>query len=212
MRSWEPPALPTAAPGPRTPSKARTAEAAPATSWTLPDLRIAARPSTGGDTDPDAEYERGYADGMSAGIARGEERLQAAESLLQHAAEALNASKAPLVQDLERNLHALALAVARRLVMHELEADPELTAKLVRRALELVDPEAALAIRVHPQDLEALKEPIAIAAGGEGIVELRWIADPDLDRGSFLLEGPQRIVDGRLDTALRSLYERLDHD
>jgi hypothetical protein len=38
---------------------------------------------------------------------------------------------------------------------------------------------------------------------------VHWIADPSLDRGSFRLSSPERLVDGRADVALRSLYERL---
>jgi flagellar biosynthesis/type III secretory pathway protein FliH len=209
-RTWDPPALASAgsrkAAGP-----ARPGTAGPA-GWDLPELRATAQALAPGSEAAAEAYERGFADGTRAGVARGEERLQAAVRTLQEGAAALAAARTPYVQDLERNLQALALAVARKLVLREIEADPAILTDLIRRALALVEPEAPLTVRLHPEDLELLREPVAALVSGEGIVDLRWVADRDLERGSFLLEGPQRVVDGRIDEALRSFYERLGHD
>ena len=38
---------------------------------------------------------------------------------------------------------------------------------------------------------------------------VHWVGDPTLDRGSFRVIGRERLVDGRVDVALRALYERL---
>jgi flagellar biosynthesis/type III secretory pathway protein FliH len=210
-RVWDPPALVPAG-ARKSPAPARPGASSAADGWDLPELS-GVFPAPAAGAEPGAEvYDRGYADGVRAGIARGEERLQAAIRTLQEGAAALAAARVPYVQDLERNLHALALAVARKLVLREIEADPAITTDLVRRALALVEPEAPLTVRLHPADLEPLREPIAALAAGEGIVELRWVADPALERGSLLLEGPQRVVDGRIDEALHSFYERLGHE
>ena len=39
-----------------------------------------------------------------------------------------------------------------------------------------------------------------------------WVVDPSLEAGSFRLVSPERIIDGRVDVALRALYERLASD
>jgi hypothetical protein len=43
---------------------------------------------------------------------------------------------------------------------------------------------------------------------GRGLT-IQWNADPTLGRGDFVVESPQRVVDGRLDVALQALYERM---
>ena len=68
-------------------------------------------------------------------------------------------------------------------------------------------------MRLNPDDLAALGAGHRAArAERPGARRSQWVADPTLERGSFLVESPTRIVDGRIDAALRQLYERLDHD
>ena len=54
------------------------------------------------------------------------------------------------------------------------------------------------------------------AAGGStdigpitGSREASWLADPRVARGGCLVEGRDRIVDGRVDTALERAYHRM---
>ena len=65
---------------------------------------------------------------------------------------------------------------------------------------------------MHPADLEALVPAIEQLALEGRVPAVQWVGDPALSRGSFMVDSPTRVVDGRLDTALRQLYERIDHD
>jgi len=60
-------------------------------------------------------------------------------------------------------------------------------------------------------DLEALHDLFANGLEPPGGRTVRWEADPALERGDIVVEGPQRLVDGRADVALRGIYERLAH-
>ena len=42
-----------------------------------------------------------------------------------------------------------------------------------------------------------------------GSRDASWLADPRLARGGCLVEGRDRIVDGRVDTALERAYQRM---
>ena len=43
-------------------------------------------------------------------------------------------------------------------------------------------------------------------------VTLHWIVDAEIERAGFVVQSPQRLVDGRLDVALRTLYERFEEE
>ena len=83
---------------------------------------------------------------------------------------------------------------------------------LVHRGLELLPLDASMEVRLHPADLAQLEgELTRSSAHGEGST-IQCVEDPSLERGSFLLESPFRLIDGRVDHALSSFYERLEHE
>jgi len=163
-------------------------------------------------TEADEAYERGFAAGLREGDARAQERVRNALELLGRVGEYLHTAQSAFVRDRARDLHGLALAVARRLVQRELTADPELVRELVARALDLVPLEAQLDIRVHPDDVPVLESAPPAPTSEGGAPSIQWVPDPTIERGSFVVETPMRIVDGRTDFALRSLYERLEYE
>jgi flagellar biosynthesis/type III secretory pathway protein FliH len=157
-------------------------------------------------------YERGLADGLAEGAVHTRQELRPALRALGRLAEVLQAERANFARTRERNLQAIALAVAGKLVQRELAADPALVRDLLQRALDLLPLDTTLEVRLNPDDL-ALVEDLRDDRGGAAPARtIQWVADPALERGAFMLESPQRMVDGRLDVALRNLYDRLDHD
>ena len=195
---WTPPAL-ARAPQVVTPSGA---------GWALPELgsphTIAA--------PVDASYEAGYAAGLQDGATRANAPLRPALQALQGLMQDLQSRRGDLLRDAQRDLEALALAVARRLVQREVASDPELLRDGVMRALELLPHDLVLDVRLHPEDLAALAPLRDSLVPAESDVKLHWIADAKVGRAGFVVESPQRLVDGRLDVALRALYERLGQE
>ncbi|MGH7619134.1 MAG: FliH/SctL family protein, partial [Gemmatimonadaceae bacterium] len=57
-------------------------------------------------------------------------------------------------------------------------------------------------IRVNPLDLSLLTAGDGSNATITGNRDASWLADPRVSRGGCLIEGRDRIVDGRVDTAL----------
>jgi flagellar assembly protein FliH len=163
-------------------------------------------------TEADEAHDRGFADGLREGTVRSEQRVRVALETLGRVGEYLHTAQSAFVRDRARDLHGLALAVARKLIQREVTADPALLRELVDRALELVPLEPHLEVRLHPDDLSVLMGgPSAPESDGKGTA-IQWLGDPAIERGGFLVESPLRIVDGRTDFALRSLYERLEYE
>ena len=149
-------------------------------------------------------YDRGRAEGMMAGEAAALDRVRAALDLAGGAAQAVTEQERRFVGALEENLVALATAIARQVLDEELVSRPEVVQGLVRRALAQFPVDQPVRVRVHPDDLAMLTQ--ALQGGSH---ELSWLADPLIVRGGFLVEGRERLVDGRVDTALERIYRHL---
>jgi flagellar assembly protein FliH len=165
------------------------------------------------------EYRRGFADGEAAGIAKGEARARATmeprfaacREVAEAAARELESVKSGMLSGVEQNVAALAVLIAKQIIEREVGSEPELIASLVRRALTEFPVDQAVRIRVHPLDLSSLTArgaegaPLAIS----GTRDVTWVADPRVSRGGCLVAGADRIVDGRVDTALERAYRRM---
>lgn len=157
-------------------------------------------------------YRRGVEEAAEQERERAEQRRQATLQAVQRVADQLETISAAFARDRERDLHGLAVAIARQVVQHELMIDPLRVGELVRRALELLPLDATIEVRMNPGDLATLgASPDRLLPPGRE-VRLVWLGDPGLAPGDFVVETPGRLVDGRADVALRDLYERLEHD
>ena len=192
------------------PSAAAGAEAPP---W-LPSLHTAAELDADLATRALEErgYRRGLDDGTRAERANADARCATALEAVALAAAHLESIATEFARDRERDAQAVALAAARHIVQHELTIDTLRVGELVRRAIELLPLDHALEIRLHPDDLETLREGLEGMAPVGRHVRVDWRPDASVDRGGFVIETPHRIIDGRADVALRALYERLDHE
>lgn len=180
-----------------------------AADW-LPSLRGAAEDLVA------LEREQAFQYGYDAAVAAERERLDAevrrALGTMARVADQLATLQTDFARDRERDLHTLAIAIARQVVQHELTVSPDRLAALVRAAIEQLPQDPCIEVRLHPSDLAALGGALeGLAPAGRGL-EFAWTADASIERGGFLLETPHRIIDGRADVALRDLWERLGHD
>ena len=164
--------------------------------------------------------EQARADGYATGRAEGElleaTRLRSAVTAMESALDTIRESEGKWQECVNENIAALAVTVARHIVGRELNSDTATFADLVKRALAEFPIDQPMRIRVNPQDLSLLSLPTA--GGGDPISiapnrDVRWLADLRIQPGGCVVEGRERIVDGRVDTALERLYRRLsDND
>ena len=92
----------------------------------------------------------------------------------------------------------------------EVVTDPTVVADLVRQAMELLPTESTLEIHLNPADLQALQGTLGESVPPARGMSIEWSPDVTLERGSFVMETPLRLINGRADIALRKLYDRMD--
>lgn len=160
----------------------------------------------------EAAYRRGVEDGREALQETVCRELELANSAALSAVDKVRRSSEAWTARLQENLVALAVGIARQIVEREIDQDPEILLELARTAVAAFPVDEPVRIRLHPDDLALL-----VAGGGSadestisvGDRTLPWVSDPEMGRGGCLVEGPVKIVDGRLDRALQRVYRKL---
>ena len=155
-----------------------------------------------------AGYDAGRLDGELAEATRLRNAVAAAEQAL----DTIRTSESKWQDCVTENIAALAVTVARHIVGRELRTDAASVADLVKRALAEFPIDQPMRVRVNPHDLSLLSHPTP--TGGEPVPiapnrDVRWLADSRIQPGGCVVEGRERIVDGRVDTALERLYRKL---
>lgn len=152
-----------------------------------------------------AAYSRGRADGEHAARTSADQHIASAMALLSEALLSVQLHESRWVSNAEENVAALAVMVARHIVQREVNADPSFVRDVAQRAIAQYPLDQEIIIRVNPEDLNACRAAIEES----GRREIRWISDVSILRGGCLMEGRERIIDGRVDTALERAYHCL---
>jgi flagellar assembly protein FliH len=179
--------------------------------WPTPRLdgSSAGAPVALAATPEEEAYARGLLDGAAQARAELQDELLGSLQALGGATQSLQAVQAALAAEMEESLCTLSLAIAQRIIQREVTLDPNALLEMVRRAVGVLPPEPTLEIRLNPEDLIALEGNLDLHAAGGRAIDVQWVGDPELDRGGYVIESPQRVADGRLDLTLARILHRL---
>jgi flagellar biosynthesis/type III secretory pathway protein FliH len=166
-----------------------------------------------------AELDEAYLRGVSEGREQGEQaeraRLRGAMMAAESALDDLRAGEARWLANIEENIAAIAVAIAQQVIARDVATTNDIVLEVVTRAVQEFGLDQALSIRVNPGDLESLQSAERTATEEMNAItkgrEVRWLADARIEPGGCVVEGRERIVDGRVDTALERLYRRLTY-
>lgn len=157
-------------------------------------------------------YARGRADGEAAAHSKFEEAITHATGALNDAVLSVQMHEARWLGNVEENVAALAVLVARHVVQREVLVDHTFVSDLVVKALTQYPVDEEITVRMHPDDFVACRpvlDQVTSSGLGAGVRTLRWLADANIQRGGCLTEGRERIIDGRVDTSLERAYRML---
>jgi flagellar assembly protein FliH len=130
----------------------------------------------------------------------GQRRLASAVVLLESAAAALHARTAPILAEADDELADAAVALAEAILGYELSDAATGAKAALKRALSAPDPEAAVAVRLHPDDLALLQAELPKTE--RTTAQITWVPDPSLTRGDAVAEYPDGELDARIGSAL----------
>jgi len=155
-------------------------------------------------------YSHGFEEGRREGEHAEQARLRNSMHSVVDALEVIRSSEERWNGALEENIGALSCAIARHIVDREIASDPELVSRLVKRAVAEFRIDQPVRVRVNPNDLSIIEANTDAASDAEDEArDVHWIGDPRIASGGCVVEGRERIVDGRVDTALERAYRRI---
>ena len=162
------------------------------------------------DAARQAELNRGYEAGVSAGRAELQSQNDALAARIARLDGILNRMSQPLAAldaEIEQQLVLLALAVGKQLARRELKTDPGQITALIREAVGRL-PAAARDVRVHlhPEDAAAIAERLASAGQ-----ERAWtvVEDPAMTRGGCLVRSENSQIDSRVESRVNAIVSSM---
>ncbi len=159
-------------------------------------------------------FARGFEEGRQSGARVEASRLRDAFASIAEVLDALQMDSDKWVGNAEGNICALAVAVARHIIGKEIATDNSSLTDVVRQAVTAFPLDQPLTVRINPADLQAINSAFAALGDASPLTDrkdVHWLSDDRIAAGGCLIEGRDRIVDGRVDTALERVYRRLSY-
>ncbi len=165
-----------------------------------------------------AAREEGHSQGYQAGLEAGRQAAQAEmQQTLQQALEKADRlvkvaeqEAHRMIIDAERQVVAIALAVAGKVIAREIEENPATILPVVKEALAKVRDQDNIVIRVNPDDYEMVlmaKHDLQLMVGREHAVSVS--ADQIVAAGGCVIDTALGTVDAKLDTKLEMVYKAI---
>jgi flagellar assembly protein FliH len=143
-----------------------------------------------------AGYQEGYRDGLVALESFKQAFAQQATSQIGALLQAFDAQLDGLDAEIAQALAATAVQLARQVLRAELQAHPELVARVAAEAVNAVLLSARhISVRVHPLDLPLVAEGAEEALIARGA---RLLADAAIQRGGVLVQSDVGAIDARI--------------
>lgn len=152
-------------------------------------------------------YERGFEAGEKAGLAMGEEKAKIILEKIENLLKDLLTLRKKMLTDLQAEIIELVTSIARKIILRELETEPETLLNMTKEALMKIERTGPITIKINPSlynlfmrlkpELQNLHE------------DLIFDVDPSISAQGTIVVGPQEEVSTDIDEQLRNLIKEL---
>jgi flagellar assembly protein FliH len=145
----------------------------------------------------DRGYQEGYEKGREQGYGAGRDEVDLVIAHLRGLLDGLAEPLQAVDEQVEQELAALAVALARQLIRRELKSDPGQIVAVAREALGVLPSSSRkVNLYLHPDDLELVRSVLAIDED-----EQRWklVGDPLLTRGGCRVVSEVSVIDASVE-------------
>ncbi len=129
-------------------------------------------------------------------------QLSSAMAALAEAAADVSTLRQRLTKESEEQMVELALGIARKVLMQEIQASRYDIDQIVRQMLSAAPARQEISVHLNPDDLAACK----LAQGPEGQAPgLKFVADPSINRAECLVQTPEGDLESTIETNLQGI-------
>ncbi|MGM0594822.1 MAG: flagellar assembly protein FliH [Pseudomonadota bacterium] len=153
-------------------------------------------------------YKEGFAQGRSEGLEAGQKEIDAQAKRLGQIMQSLAKPLEAVDEQVEQELVALSMAVARQLIRREIEQDPEQVIAVVREAMgELPSAARNVRIHLHPDDAALVRE--AFSTEQADTAPWQVVEDVTQTRGGCRIESDTSRIDATVEKRLNAIIVEL---
>ena len=154
------------------------------------------------------EFLKGFAEGENSGMLSEKQRVEPAIAALKTSVEELRKCRESMAKQFEKACVELAIAIAEKIVCHEVAINRETIVDVLRNALEQVGGSEILEIRLNPSDLQVIQNAsrsLRDLKGENASLE----GDNAVNSGGCLIKTDFGCVDATIDHQLEAVTEAL---
>ncbi len=156
-------------------------------------------------------FKEGFQAGQEAGEAAFSESVAQCTVAIENAAQAMMDARQDFLDNLKPQVLELVKHMVARIVQCEPKDDDGLVLRSVEKALEVLSNQQSVTIRLHPQDLEAIKaHQLKLLEQFDHIEHILIEKDDSMPPGGCIVDSPVMQVDARISTLLEHALEALD--
>jgi flagellar biosynthesis/type III secretory pathway protein FliH len=153
-------------------------------------------------------FSKGFIEGENSGILTERQRIEPALEALQASTEELKKCQTSLIAHFERASVELAIAIAEKIVCHEVSVNQKTIVDVLKKAANETDKSEILTIRINPSDLQFIEE------AGCSLSDLRaenatLEGDSAVPSGGCVIQTDFGCVDSIIDHQLEAVAEAL---
>lgn len=158
----------------------------------------------------ESAYTEEFKKGEKAGTESEKKRLQTIFDTFDKAVTELGKLKEDLYFDVERGAVELALAIAEKVVFHEVSINKETLLGVLKGALEKVIDQEKIKIRINKSDLQFISESgYQISGLTDNIKNVIIEGDDTISRGGCVIETGFGSIDARIESQLQAVGDLL---
>lgn len=153
-------------------------------------------------------YIEGFTQGERAGFESAKKKLELILNDFRQALLELDKIKKEISLNAEREMVELALAIARKIVCHEVSINKEVVLSVIKEALKKVVDHEKIKIRMNPSDLEFIKNAkFHFSNLVDNIESITFEEDETILNGGCVIETNLGDIDARIERQLRVVEE-----
>ena len=153
-------------------------------------------------------YDSGFSEGKAAVDADMSDMVHTLHGLMQSFRE----QRVATLESAEPELVRLAMTIAERVVHDQIANDPKVVVENVRSALTRLVSREVVTLRVHPSDLETMRQHRDAIVAVSDVEHLRIVEDQRVDRGGVVVETDAGTIDAKIATQLREARRAIHAD
>jgi flagellar biosynthesis/type III secretory pathway protein FliH len=153
-------------------------------------------------------FQDGFAEGQRVGFESGVKKVDSVINSLYQALAQLQNIRQEIHQELEKEMVQLALAIAKKIVCHEVKTTQETVVCIAREALSRVENPGKIRIKLNPEDLKFVKNTKSqLSQFLHNVDNIRFEAADSIQSGGCLIETDRGDIDARLEKQFQAIEE-----